>query len=134
MPHIIYHPDAPDKPVGPFNVEEYCPFCDTDIPILFDLDDPENITTTCPVCGNILMICTMCPTRSICNYTDAAGCRHNIRITDQTMRHLADFMADDLRETAHMELAPCTHVEFLRRYLELDPNFASVLNEFHIEL
>ena len=86
MPHIIYHPD---KPVGAFNVEEYCPFCDTDIPILFDLDDPENITTTCPVCGNILMICTMCPSRSNCNYTDAAGCRHNIRAISSSTRNFS---------------------------------------------
>lgn len=30
-------------------------------------------------------------------------------------------MDDDIRETVHMELAPCTKKEFLRRYLELSP-------------
>lgn len=131
MPHIVYHPD---KPVGAFNVEEYCPFCDTDIPILFDMDDREVLKTTCPVCHQTLMICTMCPHRSECNYHDETGCRHNIRITDSTMRMIADFMNDDIRETVHAELAPCTPEAFLRRYLILDPKFLTVLNEFHIEL
>lgn len=30
-------------------------------------------------------------------------------------------MDDDIRETVHMELAPCTEEKFLRRYLELSP-------------
>lgn len=31
-------------------------------------------------------------------------------------------MDDDIRETVHMELAPCTEEEFLQRYLELSPD------------
>lgn len=32
---------------------------------------------------------------------------------------VADMMDDDTRETVHSELAPCTELEFLTRYLEL---------------
>lgn len=32
---------------------------------------------------------------------------------------LAYYMDDDLREQVHMELAPCSDMEFLVRYLEL---------------
>ena len=32
---------------------------------------------------------------------------------------LARYMDDDLREQAHVELAPCSDLEFLVRYLEL---------------
>lgn len=131
MPHIIYHPD---KSVGAFNVVEYCPFCDNDIPVLFDLNDEGNLKATCPVCGRTLMLCTMCPARSQCNYSDATGCRYNIRIEDHIMKALANFMDDDKRESVHAELAPCSHEEFLRRYLELDPEFVGILRDFNIEL
>lgn len=32
------------------------------------------------------------------------------------------YMDDDAREAAHRELAPCTDLEFLTRYLELAPH------------
>lgn len=35
---------------------------------------------------------------------------------------VVDLMDDDIREKVHSELAPCTNEEFLRRYLELDPD------------
>lgn len=31
------------------------------------------------------------------------------------------YMDDDTREQVHRELAPCSNIEFLRRYLELAP-------------
>jgi len=31
-------------------------------------------------------------------------------------------MDDDTREAVHRELAPCTELEFLRRYLEIAPH------------
>lgn len=37
------------------------------------------------------------------------------------MEVLANYMDDDIREYVHFELAPCTDIEFLRRYLELAP-------------
>lgn len=35
---------------------------------------------------------------------------------------IVEYMDDDTRETVHRELAPCTDLEFLRRYLELAPD------------
>lgn len=128
MPHIIYHPD---KPVGPFNVEEYCPFCDTFIPILFDLDEPDNVKTVCPECGRVLMICTMCPRYHECNWNKEHGCFFNphIYIPCETMDKIASFMNQKLYAKVYEELAPCTHEEFLRRYLELEPGFSVVLEQ-----
>lgn len=45
---------------------------------------------------------------------------------------VASYMNDDVRETVHAELAPCTEVVFLRRYLELDPDFIALLDELDI--
>ena len=51
------------------------------------------------------------------------------------MNIIASYMNDDKREQVHAELAPCTNEEFLKRYLELDPEFLSLLkNEFGIEM
>lgn len=55
-------------------------------------------------------------------------------ITDEIMNTIATYMDDDIREKVHHELAPCTHEEFLKRYLELVPDFAELLEmEFNIE-
>lgn len=35
--------------------------------------------------------------------------------------NVVEFMDDETRERVHAELAPCTELEFLRRYLELAP-------------
>lgn len=32
---------------------------------------------------------------------------------------IVNFMDDDIRETVHNELAPCSEIEFLTRYLEI---------------
>lgn len=51
------------------------------------------------------------------------------------MNTIATYMDDDIRETVHQELAPCTPEKFLKRYLELDPDFEELLeNEFSIEM
>ena len=34
---------------------------------------------------------------------------------------IAEMMDDDTRERVHAEIAPCTEIEFLTRYLELAP-------------
>ena len=48
---------------------------------------------------------------------------------------IVNLMDNEIREQVHMELAPCTDEEFLARYLELDPEFESVLeSEFGIEV
>lgn len=35
---------------------------------------------------------------------------------------MAEYMDDDAREAVHNELAPCSDLEFLTRYLELAPD------------
>lgn len=39
-----------------------------------------------------------------------------------TIRTWAEYMDDEIREQVHSELAPCTDVEFLTRYLEIAPD------------
>lgn len=57
------------------------------------------------------------------------------KIEQKTMDAIAVYMDDDKREQVHFELAPCEPEEFLKRYLELDPDFEDVLkSEFSIEL
>lgn len=44
-------------------------------------------------------------------------------------------MNDEIREDLHFEMAPCEPEEFLRAYVEKDPDFEELLNsEFSIEL
>lgn len=59
----------------------------------------------------------------------------NFTISDELMNTISTYMNDEIREKVHFELAPCTNEEFLKRYLELDPNFEKVLyKEFGIEM
>lgn len=44
-----------------------------------------------------------------------------------TFETITNYMQDDLREQVHAELAPCSPKEFLARYLELDPDFQTLL-------
>ena len=56
-------------------------------------------------------------------------------VTQEKMDVIAMYMDDEKREQVHDELTPCTPEEFLRRYIELEPEFESVLKEeFSIEL
>lgn len=55
-------------------------------------------------------------------------------VTQELMNTISSYMDDEIREQVHGELAPCEPEEFLRRYLELDPEFLELLeNEFGIE-
>ena len=57
------------------------------------------------------------------------------KIDQKIMDAIAVYMDDGKREQVHFELAPCDPEEFLKRYLELDPDFMDVLkNEFSIDL
>ena len=57
------------------------------------------------------------------------------KLTKNLMSTIAVYMEDEIREKVHFELAPCEPEEFLKRYLELDPDFENVLkSEFSIEL
>lgn len=54
---------------------------------------------------------------------------------DTVWNAIVNYMDNEVRESVHNEIAPCTNEEFLKRYVELDPEFESVLkNEFSIEL
>lgn len=56
-------------------------------------------------------------------------------LTQDKMDIIATYMDDEKREQVHNELAPCSPEEFLKRYIELDPEFEDVLkSEFSIEL
>ena len=35
---------------------------------------------------------------------------------------IVEYMDDETREAVHMEIAPCTEIEFLKRYLEIASN------------
>lgn len=57
------------------------------------------------------------------------------KLTQELLDIIATYMNDEIRESVHIELAPCTPEEFLRRYVELDPDFKELLKaEFRIEL
>lgn len=57
------------------------------------------------------------------------------KLSEELLDTIATYMDDDKREKVHFELAPCEPEEFLKRYLELDPEFEGVLKtEFSIEL
>lgn len=54
-------------------------------------------------------------------------------IDQEFMNTISTYMDDETREQVHLELAPCSPKEFLKRYLELDADFAELLyNEFGI--
>lgn len=46
---------------------------------------------------------------------------------------ICSYMDDEIRERVHTEMAPCTEMEFLTRYLELDPGFDELLDEVGYE-
>ena len=56
------------------------------------------------------------------------------KIDKNMMDRIAVYMDNDKREQVHFELAPCEPEEFLKRYLEIDPDFENLLkSEFSIE-
>ena len=56
-------------------------------------------------------------------------------LDENLMDTLATYMNDEIREDLHAELAPCEPEEFLRAYVERDPEFNELLeHEFEIEI
>ena len=56
------------------------------------------------------------------------------QITQEDMNLIGSYMDDEIREDIHARLAPCKPEEFIRAYLEEDPNFLDLLeNEFEFE-
>lgn len=59
----------------------------------------------------------------------------DFELTQELMDVIATYMDDEKRERVHFELAPCEPEEFLKRYIELAPDFENVLkSEFGIKL
>lgn len=57
------------------------------------------------------------------------------KLTNKLIDTISTYMNDVIRERVHFELAPCRPEKFLKRYLELDSDFAKLLyNEFGIEI
>ena len=57
------------------------------------------------------------------------------KLNTEEMENIATYMNDEIREDLHVEMAPCEPEEFLRAYVEKDPDFEELLNsEFSIEL
>ena len=57
------------------------------------------------------------------------------KLNTEEMENIATYMNDEIREDLHFEMAPCEPEEFLRAYVEKDPDFEELLNsEFSIEL
>lgn len=48
---------------------EYCPICETEIILKVDTEK-NGFKTTCPSCGNRLMLCSECQFRNEGTYTD----------------------------------------------------------------
>lgn len=58
-----------------------------------------------------------------------------LKISNELMDTIGSYMDDEKREEVYAELAPCMPEEFIERYLELDPEFAELLEiEFGIEV
>lgn len=55
-------------------------------------------------------------------------------VTNEMMEAISTYMDDEKRELIHNEISPCTNVEFLKKYLEIDPGFSELLEtEFSVE-
>lgn len=55
--NAVFHPCNYPKE---YNFEEYCLWCDNFIPVVVDQDDYQHYKFECPVCGETLMLCTLC--------------------------------------------------------------------------
>lgn len=54
--------------------------------------------------------------------------------TNEDMNNIASYMDDEIREELHSKLAPCTHEEFIKAYIDRDPDFEDLLKrEFEYE-
>lgn len=59
----------------------------------------------------------------------------NYTLTQEELDNIATYMNDEIREDLHFDLAPCTPEEFLKAYVDAEPDFKELLkSEFSIEL
>ena len=58
-------------------VTEYCPACETEVTLYWDIRR-DGLKSYCPVCGERLMPCSMCPEHRRCDYdSDTESCFYN---------------------------------------------------------
>lgn len=56
-------------------------------------------------------------------------------IDNKLMETISTYMEDDIRESIHFNLAPCSNEDFLKAYCKSDPDFSSLLwSEFRIDM
>ena len=69
----VFYPGQ--EPIG-YDQEEYCPHCESMIPVVVDQDDFDHYEFTCPVCGERLMLCTLCHDNcgDKCDWSEEHGC------------------------------------------------------------
>lgn len=48
-------------------------------------------------------------------------------IDNELMETISTYMDDDIRESLHFDLAPCSNEKFLVEYCKSDPDFKSVM-------
>lgn len=51
------------------------------------------------------------------------------KITDAELGILSTYMNDEIRESVHFDMAPCTANEFLEEYLKRDENFIEIVTD-----
>lgn len=54
---------------------------------------------------------------------------YNRPITQKDLDNIATYMDDATREELHANLAPCTPEEFLKAYLQREPEFIEILQD-----
>lgn len=56
----MHKPYIDPPPTTGYNFEEMCPHCGEWIAIAIDYEDMEHYEITCPICGEKMMLCTLC--------------------------------------------------------------------------
>lgn len=56
-------------------------------------------------------------------------------IDSELMETISNYMNDDIRESLHFDLSPCSNEDFLKAYCKTDPDFSILLwSEFRIDM
>ena len=56
-------------------------------------------------------------------------------IDNKLMETISTYMEDDIRESIHFDLAPCSNEDFLKAYCKANPDFSILLwSEFRIDM
>lgn len=67
----LYHTEA-DK--NRYLVTECCPHCDTESTLMWSVEE-HGYEIYCPVCGQKIMLCSMCDHHNDCDWTEEAWCK-----------------------------------------------------------